>query len=194
MCFGTLVPAGRPPGCSGVWQEGAGKRGARMAEPLVTFDLRHGRIVIGGNGDELAKLFKLAQPTGSEKDETTNSASQSSPTDKASTTIDTSNGQKSSVRRFARRFSHRKLYERVVILLYYATRVEGRTNATTRELHDWFGLCGFKTPTRMDKALENVKQRGRFVERTGPGQWTLTTAGENVALEILESPEANGSE
>jgi hypothetical protein len=42
------------------------------------------------------------------------------------------------------------------------------------------------------RPLENVKHRGRFIERTGPRQWALTTAGENVALEILESSKENG--
>jgi hypothetical protein len=162
-----------------------------MAEPLVTFDFRQGRILIGGNGEELAKLFhQLSQTANTQASETTKLFGQ--PADQASATNGATNGQRSAVRDFARRFSRRKLYERVVILIYYANRIERRSNVTTRELHDWFGLCGFKTPTRMDKALENVKHRGRFIERTGPRQWALTTAGENVALEILESSKENG--
>jgi hypothetical protein len=78
------------------------------------------------------------------------------------------------------------LYERLAILFHYAREIEGRLTLTSRELTDWFGLCGFKAPARMDKALDNLKRQHHIVERTGPGQWALTAAGENVALDLLE--------
>ena len=104
------------------------------------------------------------------------------------------NGDRTSVREFARRFAHRKLYERIAILLYYAHKFERRSTLTSSEIRDWFGLCGFKTPVRMDKALDNLMRQRRMVERTGPGQWMLTAAGENVALDLLESAAPNGGQ
>jgi len=155
-----------------------------MGDPLVAFDLRRGRIFVGG-GEELAKLLKLSP----EAEGQLARPGQLAQAGDGSAT----NGYRTSVREFARRFAHRKLYERIAILLYYAHRIEDRSTLTPRDLNDWFGLCGFKTPTRMDKALDSLMRQRRIVERTGPGQWTLTAAGESVALDLLESAAANGS-
>jgi hypothetical protein len=163
-----------------------------MADPLVTIDLNQGRIIIGGNGEELVRLFTSNQPAGSEGANPAAPAHQQ-PLPTGLDHAVPQNGNRASVRDFAKRFAHRKLYERIVVLLYYANRVDGRSSLTTKELRDWFGLCGFETPTRMDKALDNMRYLRHLIERTGPGDWSLNTAGENVALEVLESPEANGS-
>lgn len=148
-----------------------------MAEPLITFDLRRGRIFVG-DVEELAKLLRVT------------SAEQATPTlslspGAASAGVLT-DGNPLPLREFARPFAHRKLYERIALLLHYA-RSSGHSSITPKELSDWFGLCGFKTPVRMDKALDNVMRQRRLVERTGPGQWGLTAAGESVALDLLES-------
>lgn len=57
---------------------------------------------------------------------------------------------------------------------------------------DWFGLCGFKMPRDMNVALSSAKLQYRFVELTGRQTWTISTAGENRVLELLESPGRNG--
>jgi hypothetical protein len=102
-------------------------------------------------------------------------------------------GNRTSVRDFARRFVNRKLYERIAILFYYAHRTENRSTLTSRDVSDWFGLCGFKVPARMDKALDNMMRQRHIVERTGPGQWALTATGESVALDLLETSVASNS-
>lgn len=162
-----------------------------MAHPVVVFDVRRGRLLIGER-EELATLLEVEPemaPDEGTKPAHPRQAAQPSDASPGSAT----NGNRISVRDFARRFAHRKLYERIAILLYYAHRMEDRSTLTSRDLRDWFGLCGFKTPVRMDKALDNVMRQRRIVERTGPGQWTLTTAGESVALDLLESADANGN-
>jgi hypothetical protein len=162
-----------------------------MRDPLVTLDVRSGRIFVG-DAEELAKLLKLGPATASERGSSTASG-QGAPSVEDLTTVSNSNGKRTTVREFARPFAQRKLYERIAILFHYAHRVEGRSSLTSRDLSDWFGLCGFKTPVRMDKALDNLKRQRRMVERTGPGQWALTAAGESIALDVLEPATADGA-
>jgi hypothetical protein len=157
-----------------------------MGVPVVTFDLQRGRIFVGDE-EQLAKLFNLL-PTSADEGKSPASSGQGALSSDGST-LGSPNGHRTSVRNFARGFANRKLYERVAILFHYAREIEGRFTLTSRELTDWFGLCGFKAPARMDKALDNLKR----VERTGPGQWALTAAGESVALDLLE-PAASGSQ
>jgi hypothetical protein len=157
-----------------------------MGNPLITFDLRRGRVFVG-DGEDLAKLFKLA-PIGLDEAKPTvsNIGFLDGPTQDANPT-----GSGVSVREFARRFAHRKLFERIAVLLHYAHRIEGRGTLTSRELSDWFGLCGFKTPVRMDKALDNLMRQRHMVQRAGPGLWALTAAGESVALDLLEATDSD---
>ncbi len=83
-----------------------------MGDPLVTFDLRRGRIFIG-SGEELAKLFKLAPEMGTDAGKLAASSGQAAVSSEGSTAVANSNGYRTSVRDFARRFAHRKLYERI---------------------------------------------------------------------------------
>ena len=160
-----------------------------MGVPLVSFDLQRGRIFVGDE-EQLAKLFKLL-PTGSDEGKSATSSGQGALSSERSN-LSNSNEDRMSVRNFARGFANRKLYERVAILFHYAREIEGRFTLTSRDLSDWFGLCGFKMPARMDKALDNLKRQHHIVERTGQGQWALTAAGQNVALDLLE-PATNGT-
>jgi hypothetical protein len=163
-----------------------------MAGRLVAFDVRRGRIFIG-SAEELAKVLTVAPGTGVNGKNRAAPPGHPAQGNDVSTTTVHPNGHRTSVRDFARRFANRKLYERIAILLYYTHRVEGRSTLTSKDLSDWFGLCGFKIPARMDKALDNLMRQRHIVERTGPGQWALTAAGESVALDLLESGAANGS-
>lgn len=157
-----------------------------MGEPLITFDLRRRRIFVG-DGEELAKLLKLSSGAGEVESAPSNDELTAPAGGHA-------NGHGASIRDFARRFARRKLYERIAILMHYARRNDNRSTVTVRELSDWFGLCGFKTPARMDKALDNLMRQRRMVERTGPGQWSLTSAGESVALDVLEASVPDSSQ
>jgi hypothetical protein len=184
------------------WRKGQAARnsildGARneeviMASRLVAFDVRRGRIFIGG-AEELTKVLNFAPAIGVDGRSQAALPGQPAQRSEVSTTTVHPNGHRTSVRDFARRFASRKLYERIAILLYYTHRVEGRSTLTSKDLSDWFGLCGFKIPARMDKALDNVMRQRHMVERTGPGQWALTAAGESVALDLLEAGAANGA-
>ena len=160
-----------------------------MGVPVVTFDLQRGRIFVGDE-EQLVKLFKLL-PAPSDEGKSPVASGQRVMSTEGSTRS-ASNEYRTSVRNFARGFANRKLYERVAILFHYAREIEGRFTLTSRDLSDWFGLCGFKVPARMDKALDNLKRQHHIVERTGQGQWALTATGENVALDLLE-PAADGS-
>lgn len=159
-----------------------------MAAVLIAFDLRRGQILVG-DVEQLGKLLSPGAPAGSGSSLEIQQSLPGQPGD-ASTSGPDPNGHRTSVREFARRFVHRRVYERIAILKYYGHWSEGRATVTTRELSDWFGLCGFKTPTRMDKALDNVMRQRHIVERRGVGQWALTAAGESVALDLLESTKA----
>jgi hypothetical protein len=154
-----------------------------MGVPVVSFDLQHGRIFVGDE-EQLAKLFKLLPAASDEGKSATSSGAMSS----ERSTLSNSNGHRTSVRNLARGFANRKLYEKVAVLFHYAREIEGRFTLTSRDLSDWFGLCGFKVPARMDKALDNLKRQHHIVQRTGQGEWELTAAGENVALDLLEPP------
>jgi hypothetical protein len=160
-----------------------------MGVPVVSFDLQSGRIFVGDE-EQLAKLFKLL-PAASDDGKSATSSGQATLSSQRST-LSNSNGHRTSVRNLSRGFANRKLYEKVAILFHYAREIEGRFTLTSRDLSDWFGLCGFKAPARMDKALDNVKRLHHIVERTGQGEWELTAAGENVALDLLETA-SNGS-
>jgi len=156
-----------------------------MAGRLVVFDVRRGRLFIG-NGEELIKLIDADGGSRTAPAQPANGGDSSTNTTRI-------NGHRTSVRDFARRFVSRKLYERIAILFYYAHRIDGRSTLTSRDLSDWFGLCGFKIPVRMDKALDNMMRQRHIVERTGPGQWSLTATGESVALDLLEPVATNGN-
>ena len=156
-----------------------------MREPLVAVDLRRGRILVG-DGEELAKLLAPSPNEG------TSGASSDQHAPGENSGASNSNGHRKSVRDFARSFAHRKLYERVALLFYYAHHIEGRSTLTTRDLSDWFGLCGYRVPTRMDKSLDNLMRLRHIVERTGPKQWSITASGESVALDLLEPATPNG--
>ena len=160
-----------------------------MGVPVVSFDLQRGRIFVGDE-EQLAKLFKLLPAASDDGKSATSSGQGALPSE--GSTLSNSNGHRTSVRNLARGFANRKLYEKVAILFHYAREIEGRFTLTSRDLSDWFGLCGFKVPARMDKALDNLKRQHHIVERTGQGEWELTAAGENVALDLLE-PASNGS-
>jgi hypothetical protein len=159
-----------------------------MGVPVVSFDLQRGRIFVGE--EQLAKLFKLLPAASDDGKSATSSGQGAAPSERL--TLSNSNGRRTSVRNLARGFANRKLYEKVAILFHYAREIEGRSTLTSRDLSDWFGLCGFKVPARMDKALDNLKRQRHIVERTGQAEWKLTAAGENVALDLLE-PASNGS-
>lgn len=160
-----------------------------MGVPVVTFDLQQGRIFVGEE-EQLAKLFKLL-PTEADEGKPAASTGQG-PLSSEGSSLNSSNGHRTSVRNFARGFANRKLYERVALLFHYARENEGRSTLTSTDLRDWFGLCGFEVPVRMDKTLDNLKRQRHIVERTGPHEWELTATGENIALDILEP--TNGSE
>jgi hypothetical protein len=161
-----------------------------MGVPVVTFDLQRGRIFVGEE-EQLAKLFKLLPTTQADDSK---SAASSGPGALSSEGSSRSrpNGHRTSVRNFARGFANRKLYERVALLFHYAREIEGRSTLTSMDLRDWFGLCGFEVPVRMDKTLDNLKRQRHIVERTGPHEWALTATGENIALDLLEP--TNGSQ
>ena len=164
-----------------------------MAGALIAFDLRLGQIFVG-DGEQLGRLLRPVPPVGPDAGSVGVHQGQPAQSGEASTTTLNPNGHRTSVRDFARRFVHRKLYERIAILLYYAHRIEARSTLTSRDLSDWFGLCGFKIPVRMDKALDNVMRQRRIAERRGPGQWALTASGESVALDLLEPTSAKAGE
>src|SRR5438552_2991106 len=117
-----------------------------MAHRLVAFDVQRGRIYIG-DGEELAKLMSV---NGGNR-----AALPSRPAQGGDVSTSTAhpNGTRTSVRDFARRFANRRLYERIAILSYYAHRIEGRSALTSRDLSDWFGLCGFKVRVRIAKSF-----------------------------------------
>src|SRR6266568_4846899 len=121
-----------------------------MGARVVAFDLLQGRLFVGGVED-LAKLLKPS-PTISEGGNWGASIDQGI-SGAPALDVTNLNGERKSVRAFARGFADRKLYERIAVLLHYAHRIEHRATLTARDLRDWFGLCGFKLPVRMDKAM-----------------------------------------
>ena len=156
---------------------------------MITFDLQRGRIFVGEE-EQLARLLKLFRTQSDEGGSAVSSAQGALSSER--TSLNSPNGPRTSVRNFARGFANRKLYERVALLFHYAREIEGRSTLTSRDLSDWFGLCGFEVPVRMDKTLDNLKRQRHIVERTGPHEWALTATGENIALDLLEP--INGSQ
>jgi hypothetical protein len=93
---------------------------------------------------------------------------------------------KSTLRDFVRALPLSSISEKIAGIAYYAIKIEGRQSFSSREMGDWFGLCGFQKPSVMSVAFSDAKRKYRFIDSKGRDQWTVTTDGENKILEKLE--------
>lgn len=164
-----------------------------MSDARVTFDLREGKILVEGPADDLTKLFdavRAAAPALKQINIVTNDAVPSSDV-KVNERVDhpanlNQNHRPPAMRDFARRFSFENSYQRIAVLAYYAAKYDRQQSFSVKEMNDWFGLCGFKKPTQMPVALSDAKRKYGYVDSRGRDQWTVTTAGENLVLELSE--------
>lgn len=170
-----------------------------MTDARVTFDLRRGTILVEGPADDLTKLFdavRAAAPALKQISIVTNDAitpPDVPPHDRVDQPQNQSpnqNHRPPAMREFARRFPFENTYQRIAVLAYYAAKYDRKASFSVKEMNDWFGLCGFKKPTQMPVALSDAKRKYGYVESKGRDQWTITTGGENLVLELTE---ANGA-
>jgi hypothetical protein len=162
-----------------------------MSDARVTFDLRRGTILVEGPADDLTKLFdavRAAAPTLKQISIVTNDSL--APAEVPAERIEQSSPQNHrppAMRDFARRFPFENTSQRIAVLAYYAAKYDRKPSFSVKEMNDWFGLCGFKKPTQMPVALSDAKRKYGYVESKGRDQWTITTGGENLVLELTES-------
>jgi hypothetical protein len=162
-----------------------------MSDARVTFDFRRGTILVEGPADDLTKLFdavRAAAPTLKQINIVTNDTVGSvdvpmhEPVEPR-----TSSQRPPSMRDFARRFPFENIPQRIAVLAYYSAKYDQRPSFSVKEMSDWFGLCGFKKPTQMPVAMSDAKRKYGYVESKGRDQWTISTGGENLVLEMTEA-------
>lgn len=155
----------------------------------LTFDLHAGRIVIEGAEVELIKILQEAKSIAPHfKD--INIHGEAASADDARGGV-TPSGRKTTVREFAKGLPVNNFYERIAAIAYHAIKLEGRASFAPKEMSDWFGLCGFQKPSNMRMAFNDAKRKYGYIDRKGHGQWTITTGGENIILEMLERKGGN---
>lgn len=163
-----------------------------MSDARVTFDLRRGTILVEGPADDLTKLFdavRAAAPTLKQISIVTNDAVTpvEVPAHDRIEQAPSQNQRPPAMRDFARRFQFENTSQRIAVLAYYAAKYDRKPSFSVKEMNDWFGLCGFKKPTQMPVALSDAKRKYGYVESKGRDQWTITTGGENLVLELTET-------
>jgi hypothetical protein len=162
-----------------------------MSDARVTFDLRRGTILVEGPADDLTKLFdavRAAAPTLKQINIVTNDAATSTDVPVHERAEQPSaNHRPPAMRDYARRLPLENTSQRIAVLAYYAAKYDRKPSFTVKEMNDWFGLCGFKKPTQMPVALSDAKRKYGYVESKGRDQWTITTGGENLVLELTET-------
>ncbi|MBI4598127.1 MAG: hypothetical protein HY737_07005 [Candidatus Omnitrophica bacterium] len=155
----------------------------------ITFDLRDGQIVIEGAEKELIEILQVAKTVAPHfKD--VNIHGEVASTEEARG-ITSPSGRKTTVREFAKELPVSTFYERIAAIAYHAIKHERRASFSPKEMEDWFGLCGFKKPSNMRVAFNDAKRKYGYIERKGHGQWTISTGGENIILEMLERKGGN---
>jgi len=157
----------------------------------VTFDFTLGKIVVEGEEGDLLKLAQevkglapalseiriITQPIKTTEEVSSISATPHSPVTHTKT---------SNMRDFARSLPLSNVYEKIAGLAYYAIKIQGKPHFSCGEISDWFGLCGFPRPAKMPVALSDTRRYKEYVINKGRDQWTITTAGENLIIEMLE--------
>ena len=78
-------------------------------------------------------------------------------------------------------------YQRIAAIAYHAIKVDMKNSFSVHEMENWFSLCGFKKPGLMRIAMYDAKRKYGYVESKGKDQWTISTGGENLVMEKLES-------
>lgn len=154
----------------------------------VTFDFVAGQIVVEGTEGDLLKLAQEAKslaPTLSEIRVFTQKP-QARAGGLESPHVPESGIRKLSIREFAKSLPLSNTYERIAAIAYHAIKTDHKPYFSVKQMDDWFGLCGFKKPKMMAVALSDAKRKYEYVENKGRDQWTITTGGENVIIDLLE--------
>lgn len=160
----------------------------------LTFDFNKGQIIVEGSEGDLLKVAQEAKTLApllkeirviTQQSETQQEVKKE---DRADTQF--SSGRKPSVRDFAKNLPLSNTYERIAAIAYHAIKIDGKASFSVKELGDWFGLCGFKKPAIMSVALSDAKRKYGYVDSKGRDQWTISTGGENVIMEMLEGNKA----
>jgi len=161
----------------------------------VTFDLRAGRISIEGTDKEVIKILREAKAVAPHFKHITIGPETTSQPNNRSEDLDLPGGggsgrnQEPAIREFGRSLPVNTHYERIAALAYHAIKIDRRASFSPKEMEDWFGLCGFKKPGNMRVALADAKHKYDYVTNKGRGQWTITTGGENLIIEMREKKE-----
>lgn len=158
----------------------------------ITFDFVNGQIVVEGKEGDLLKLAEqakglaphlseiriLTQPT-QQKQIMRQAPDSSLPSSEPRRIV--------SIRDFAKSLNLNNTYERIAALAYHAIKIQGRACFSIKEMGDWFGLCGFKKPAVMSVAFSDAKRKYGYVDSKARDQWTISTGGENIIIEMLEN-------
>lgn len=156
----------------------------------VTFDFAHQKIVVEGEEGDLMKLAQEVKTLAPLLKEITITTKTAAPTiDMAvaqQAILPIGQGRTQNMRDFAKAFPLSSVYEKIAALAYYAIKIQGKQSFSNSEMSDWFGLCGFSKPSSMAVSLNDARRYRDYVENKGRGVWTITTAGENLIIEMLE--------
>lgn len=155
----------------------------------VTFDFAASQIIVEGTEGDLLSLAKEAKSLVPLLKDIHIVNSQIKHTPEMHPNV--LHGQLNQPRQVALRDFVKKLplsnsYEKIAAIGYHAIKIENKTYFTVKELNDWFSLCGFQKPSQMAVALSDAKRKYGYVASKGRDQWTITTGGENLILEMLE--------
>ncbi len=160
----------------------------------ITFDFVNGQIVVEGKEGDLLKLAEQAKalaPNISEIRILTQPIQQKQITPQTSDNSSSSpEPRKVSTRDFAKSLNLNNSYERIAALAYHAIKIQGRACFSVKEMGDWFGLCGFQKPAIMSVAFSDAKRKYGYIDSKARDQWTISTGGENIIIEMLENKKA----
>lgn len=157
----------------------------------VTFDFAQQKIVIEGEEGDLMKLAQEAKALAPLLKEITITTKTAKPTMDTAASQPTAHPVGASerhlgMREFARALPVSSVYEKIAALGYHVNKIQGKQSFSNSEISDWFGLCGWPKPASVAVALNDARRYRGYVESKSRGQWAITTAGENLIIEMLE--------
>ena len=75
---------------------------------------------------------------------------------------------------------------KVCAFIYYLTKVQKNDFATTSQIAACFDETGLQTPERIDKVIDNAKNRTKLIRSVARGQYAVTTKGNNIVKDMFK--------
>lgn len=155
----------------------------------VSFDMAARCISIEGDAPDLLEILKSVKelaPKFSEIKLTTGAPAASTAIQRIDPTPGGEKQPPLSLREFARAVAPQNNYERIVAIAAYKQRYENREAFSPKEMGDWFMQCGFERPSQMAVAIFDARRKYGFLDKSGHGQWKLSTGGQNLVIRRIE--------